>query len=130
MDYEAGQVLLHEVSCNEVQNFAARIAPRLKAVSAGQLAAHRLAVCCQEDGVEIALFGAPLAPTTGRPGDQAVLAPGQWLRIVTNRRIAVECTWAYRRFVYNIACCAPREFNSLVLRTAPGFCIDRETLLW
>jgi len=128
--YTVGQVLLHEVSCDEGLNFSARIAPRLRAVSAGQLAAHRLSVCCRKEDVEIAFSGAPLAPATGRPSDQVVLVPGQWLRIVTNRRIAVEYTWAYRRFVYNIACCVPEDFDSLLSRCAATVLLDRETRLW
>lgn len=129
-DAPQGQVLMHRAMCCETQGFSPRVGTRLENFSTELAEQYRLAVHPEPHGVRIEFFGAPFCPTAGISSDSVVLSAGMWLRIIANRRVAIEDSWAYYRFVYNIAHCEPGAVNTLLGSIAPVLSINRETLLW
>lgn len=58
------------------------------------------------------------------------LTPGSWLKIVSNERVVLEHTWAYKKHVFNVYFGDQREINEALLVTSPVHTMNLEIDLW
>lgn len=58
------------------------------------------------------------------------LTPGSWLKIISNERVVLEYTWAYKKHVFNIYFGKPGEINRILSSQNPISILNLETNLW
>ncbi|MEK8034065.1 hypothetical protein AACH06_24845 [Ideonella sp. DXS29W] len=92
---------------------------------------HRLTIEHQGEVAEVCYFGTSFTQKTPPHATDVVrLEPGSWLRIVGNRRTALDDTWAYEKFVFNFVHLRHKDPDALVGSQPPVACLDHQIELW
>jgi hypothetical protein len=123
-------VLFQRVSYSEYSSFSkARVAP-VQMLSAHDSRMWRIEVEQDEASAKILFYGVPASEMGGRPINVSELLPNSWMRIVGNRRVAEENTWAYHKYVYNIFHGEVSKANDLIANKPPVHSLNHEGHLW